>query len=106
MLAMKLQNQIIPRLGDADGAGTTGREAHRAPPDTPILGTTNRAPEVEIPRLTNMVLIHAQAAIVNTAARAKTFSTIHAYHILLCDRCNTSHGLASHPHPRNYRLRP
>ncbi len=65
MLAMKLQIQIIPRLGDADGAGTTGHEAHPASPETPIRGTTNRAPEVEILRLTNMVLIHAQAAILH-----------------------------------------
>ncbi len=62
---------MIPRLGDADGAGSTGREAHRASPDTPILGTTNQAPEVEIPRLTNMVLIHAQAAIVHELGGAR-----------------------------------
>ncbi len=77
MVAMKLQNEIIPRLGDADGAGTTGREVHWASPDTPILGTTNRAPEVEIPRLTNMVLIYAQAAIVHEHGGARqNISTI------------------------------
>ena len=65
MLAIKLQNLIIPHLGDADGAGTTGRKAHWASPKTPILGTTDRAPEVEILLLTNMVLIHVQAAIVH-----------------------------------------
>ena len=64
-VAMKLQNEIIPRLGDADGAGTTGREAHRAPPDTPILGTTNRAPEVQILRFTNVVWLHYRAALVH-----------------------------------------
>ncbi len=65
MLAIKLQNQIHPRLGDVDGAGTTGREVHLASPKTPILGTTYQAPEVEIIQLTNMVLIHAQAAIMH-----------------------------------------
>jgi len=84
MLAMKLQNQIIPRLSDADGAGTTGREAHRAPPDTPILGTTNRAPEVEIPRLTNMVLIHAQAAIVHEHGGARQNILNNFMRIIFC----------------------
>ncbi len=67
----------VGRLIDADGAGTTGREAHLASPEIPILGTTDRAPEVEIFRLTNMVLIHAQAAIVHKAmALMKTSLTI------------------------------
>ncbi len=77
MLAIKLQNIIISRLGDADGAGTAGREAHRASPETPILGTTDRTPEVEILRLINMVLIHAQVAMVHKLGGAnKIFSTV------------------------------
>jgi len=81
MLAMKLQNQIIPRLGDADGAGTTGRAAHW---DTPIPGTTNRAPEVEIPQLTNMVLIHAQAAIVHEHGGARQNILNNFMRIIFC----------------------
>ena len=84
MVAMQLQNYIIPRLGDADGAGTTGREAHRAPADTPILGTTNRAPEVEIPQLTNMVLIHAQPAIVHEHGGARQNILNNFMRIIFC----------------------
>ena len=57
-------------LGNADGAGTAAREVkrrepHRATPETPILGPTHRAPKVEVLRLTNMILVHANAAIVH-----------------------------------------
>ncbi len=79
---------MIPRLGDADGAGTTGREAHLASPDTPILGTTNRAPAVEISRLTNMVLIHVQAAIVHGLGGARKNILNNFMHIKFCSVIN------------------
>ena len=38
MVSEKLKSEIILGLGNADCAGTTGREPHRATPETPILG--------------------------------------------------------------------
>ena len=52
-------------LGNADCAGTTGRKPHRTTPETPILGPTHRAPKIEVLRLTHMVRVHAQAAMVH-----------------------------------------
>ena len=52
-------------LGNADCAGTTGRKPHRATPETPILGPTHRAPKIEVLRLTHMIRVHAQAAMVH-----------------------------------------
>ena len=65
MVSMKLKNKIFLRLGDADCAGTTGREPHRATPETPILGPIHRAPKIEVLRLTHMIGVHAQAAMVH-----------------------------------------
>ena len=55
---------IILRLGNADCAGTTGREPHGATPETPILGSIHRAPKIEVLWLTNMIRVHAQVALV------------------------------------------
>ena len=52
-------------LGNADCAGTTGREPHRATPETPILGPAHRAPKIEVLWLTHMVLVHALVALVH-----------------------------------------
>ena len=52
-------------LGNADCAGTTGREPHRATPETPILGPAHRAPKIEVLWLTHMIRVHAQAAMVH-----------------------------------------
>ena len=52
-------------LGNADFAGTTGREPHRATPETPILGPIYRAPKIEVLRLTHMIRVHAQAAVMH-----------------------------------------
>ena len=65
MVSMKLKNKIFLRLGDADCAGTTGREPHRATPETPILGPAHRAPKIEVLWLTHMIRVHAHAALVH-----------------------------------------
>ena len=52
-------------LGNADCAGTTGREPHRATPETPILGPTHRAPKIEVLWLTHIICVHAHAALVH-----------------------------------------
>ena len=52
-------------LGNADCAGTTGRKPHRATPETPILGPTHRTPKIEVLRLTHMIRVHAQAAVMH-----------------------------------------
>ena len=70
MLAIKLKDEITPRLGDEDCSGTTGCEQHRASPETPILGPTDRAPEVEVLWLTNVVFFHAQATFVHKVGGA------------------------------------
>ena len=64
-MSKKLKSEIILRLGNADCAGTTGREPHRATPETPILGPTHRAPKIEVLRLTHMIRVHAQAALMH-----------------------------------------
>ncbi len=61
----KTQNEITLRLGNADGARTTAQEQHRATPETLILGPTHRAPKMEVIRLTNKILVHANTAIVH-----------------------------------------
>ena len=65
MVSKKLKSEIIPCLGNADCAGTTGCEPHRATPETPILGPIHRAPKIEVLWLTNMILVHAQVALVH-----------------------------------------
>jgi len=65
MVSKKLEREIMLCLGNADCAGTTGREPHRATPETPILGPIHRAPKIEVLRLTHMTGVHAQAAIVH-----------------------------------------
>ena len=55
----------MPCLGNADCAGATGREPHRATPETPILGPTHRAPKIEVLLLTNMIRVHAQVALMH-----------------------------------------
>ncbi len=91
----ELQNLIIPSLSDADGAGTTSSEVHWASPDTPILGTTNQAPEVEIPRLINMILIHAQAAIVHKRDGSHENILNHFMHIKFCSVVDAIHLMDS-----------
>jgi hypothetical protein len=60
MVSMKLKNQIIPCLGNADGAKTTSHESHGVSPETPILGPTDRATIIkvdsEVLLLFNMIL--------------------------------------------------
>ena len=67
MVSMKRKCEIFPRVSNADGARTTAREPHPAITETPILGPTHRAlaPKVEVLRLTNMILVHENAAIVH-----------------------------------------
>ena len=65
MVSKKLEREIMLCLGNADCAGTTGREPHRATPETPILGPTHRAPKIEVLRLANMIRVHAKTAIVH-----------------------------------------
>ena len=64
MVSEKLKSEIILRLGNADCAGTTGREPDRATPETPILGPIRRAPKIEVLWLTDMIRAHAQVALV------------------------------------------
>ena len=70
MVSKKLKSEIIPCLGTADCAGTTGREPHRATPETPILGLIHRAPKIEVLWLTNMIRVHAQVALVHKLSSA------------------------------------
>ena len=65
MVSKKLKSEIILCLGNADCAGTTGLEPHWATPETPILGPIHRAPKIEVLWLTNMILVHAQVALVH-----------------------------------------
>ena len=65
MISKKLKSEIIVILGNADCAGTTGREAHWATPETPILDPIHRAPKIEVLWLTNMICVHAHVALVH-----------------------------------------
>ena len=82
MVSMKLKNKIFLRLGDADCAGTTGREPHRATPETPILSSIHRAPKIEVLRLANMVRIHAKAAIVHKLGGAHENIVNNFFHVI------------------------
>ena len=70
MVSKKLKSEIIPCLGNADCAGATGRKPHQATPETPILGTIHRAPKIEVLWLTNMIRVHAHAALVHKLSGA------------------------------------
>ena len=70
MVSKKLKGEIILRLGNADCAGTTGREPHRATSETPILGPIHQAPKIKVPWLTNMIRVHAQVALVHKLSGA------------------------------------
>ena len=43
---------------------------HRATPETPILGPIHRAPKIEVLWLTDMIPVHAQAALVHKLSGA------------------------------------
>ena len=70
MVSEKLKGEIIPCLGNADSAGTTGRKPHRATPQTPILGPIHRTPKIEVLWLTDMIPVHAQVALVHKLSGA------------------------------------
>ena len=82
MVSMKLKNKIFLRLGDADCAGTTGREPHRATPETPILVPIHRAPKIEVLRLANMIRVHAKAAIVHKLGGAHENIVNNFFHVI------------------------
>ena len=58
MIAPNFECQIIALLGNADTATTTARETHG-------LGLQSEAPQVEVLRLTNTILVHQQSALVH-----------------------------------------
>ena len=51
LVSKKLKSEIMLCLGNADDAGATAREQHRATPETPILSPIHRAPKIEVLRL-------------------------------------------------------
>jgi hypothetical protein len=74
MVSMELKCEIILCLCNADGAGTTYREQHRQA-QRPQL--SDLAPKVDILLLTNIILVHAKAALVHkVSATQELFSTI------------------------------
>ena len=108
MISVKLKNKIFLRLGNADCAGTTGREPHRAPPETPILVPIHRAPKIEVLRLANMIRIHAKAAIVQKLGGAHENILNNFFHVIGRSVIDAVPLLNSPgpPHPRNYHLHP
>ena len=81
MVSKKLKSEIILRLGNADCAGTTGREPHRATPETPILGPIHRAPKIEVLWLANRIRVHAHAALVHKLSGAHENIVDNFWHI-------------------------
>ena len=62
--------------------GTTGREPQRATPETPILVPIHRAPKTEVLRLTNMIRVHAKAAMVHKLGGAHENILNNFFHVI------------------------